>query len=136
MTLSTLLLKVLIKYYDNLGKRIFKKIQQDINKKKSATNDACHEDTTTILEGVSVYKYLEIVKDSRSNLIRSSLDEIPSKLMSRFERVRHTRLNANNLFSAKTQHAISLKNNHMDIVRLNAVDYSKLDEHCVRIGEE
>ncbi|TBU10798.1 hypothetical protein CWI38_1544p0010, partial [Hamiltosporidium tvaerminnensis] len=54
-----------LKHFAIESKRIFKKIQQDINKKKSATNDACHEDTTTILEGVSVYKYLEIVKDSR-----------------------------------------------------------------------
>ncbi|TBU11464.1 reverse transcriptase [Hamiltosporidium tvaerminnensis] len=59
----------------------------EINKEKSATNDKCCEDTATLLEGVSVYKYLGIIEDSRGIPTRSSFEEVQSKLISRVEKL-------------------------------------------------
>ncbi|TBU00191.1 hypothetical protein CWI36_1717p0010 [Hamiltosporidium magnivora] len=92
------------------------------------TNDTCCEDTATLLEGVIVYKYLGIIEDSRGIRTRSSFEEVQSKLISRVERLCHTRLNAKNLFSAINQHAISLINYHIGVLRLEPADFSKLDD--------
>ncbi|TBU02145.1 putative reverse transcriptase, partial [Hamiltosporidium tvaerminnensis] len=54
------------------AKEFLEVIGLDINKDKSATNDTCCEDTATFLEGVSVYKYLGILEDSRGIPTRSS----------------------------------------------------------------
>ncbi|TBU05586.1 hypothetical protein CWI36_0617p0020 [Hamiltosporidium magnivora] len=103
-----------------------------INKEKSTTNDACCEDTAILLEG--------IMKDSRSNPTRSSFNEVQSKLISRVERLCHTRLNAKNLLSAINQHAISLINYHVGVVRLELANFSKLDDAVravlININEE
>ncbi|TBT97893.1 hypothetical protein CWI37_2017p0010 [Hamiltosporidium tvaerminnensis] len=65
------------------------------------------------------------MKDSRSNPTRSSFNEVQSKLISRVERLCHTRLNAKNLLSAINQHAISLINYH---VGKNINEESDLEE--------
>ncbi|TBU00180.1 hypothetical protein CWI36_1720p0010, partial [Hamiltosporidium magnivora] len=77
---------------------------------------------------VSVYKYLGIIEDSRGIPTRSSFEEVQSKLISRVERLCHPRLNAKNLFSAINQHAISLINYHIGVLRLEPADFSKLDD--------
>ncbi|TBU10662.1 hypothetical protein CWI38_1622p0010, partial [Hamiltosporidium tvaerminnensis] len=77
---------------------------------------------------VSVYKYLGIIEDSRGIPTLSSFEEVQSKLISRVERLCHTRLNAKNLFSAINQHAISLINYHIGVLRLEPADFSKLDD--------
>ncbi|TBU20730.1 hypothetical protein CWI38_0028p0020 [Hamiltosporidium tvaerminnensis] len=110
------------------AKAFLEVIGLEINKEKSATNDMCCEDTATLLEGVSVYKYLGIIEDSRGIPTRSSFEEVQSKLISRVERLCHTRLNAKNLFSAINQHAISLINYHIGVLRLEPADFSKLDD--------
>ncbi|TBU20911.1 putative reverse transcriptase, partial [Hamiltosporidium tvaerminnensis] len=110
------------------AKEFLEVIGLEINKEKSATNDTCCEDTATLLEGVSVYKYLGIIEDSRGIPTRSSFEEVQSKLISRVERLCHTRLNAKNLFSAINQHAISLINYHIGVLRLEPADFSKLDD--------
>ncbi|TBU10069.1 reverse transcriptase, partial [Hamiltosporidium tvaerminnensis] len=94
------------------AKEFLEVIGLEINKEKSATNDTCCEDTATLLKGISVYKYLGIIEDSRGIPTPSSFEEVQSKLISRVERLCHTRLNAKNLFSAINQHAISLINYH------------------------
>ncbi|TBU11235.1 hypothetical protein CWI38_1310p0010, partial [Hamiltosporidium tvaerminnensis] len=49
-------------------------------------------------------------------------------IISRVERLCHTRLNAKNLFSAINQHAISLINYHIGVLRLEPAGFSKLDD--------
>ncbi|TBU19282.1 reverse transcriptase, partial [Hamiltosporidium tvaerminnensis] len=56
------------------AKEFLEVIGLEINKEKSATNDTCCEDTATLLEGVSVYKYLGIIEDSRGIPTRSSFE--------------------------------------------------------------
>ncbi|TBU10333.1 reverse transcriptase, partial [Hamiltosporidium tvaerminnensis] len=58
------------------AKEFLEVIGLEINKEKSATNDTCCEDTATLIEGVSVYKYLGIIEDSRGIPTRSSFEEV------------------------------------------------------------
>ncbi|TBU05341.1 hypothetical protein CWI36_0646p0040, partial [Hamiltosporidium magnivora] len=107
---------------------ILRKYRNNHKQKEVIQNDTCCEDTATLLEGVGVYKYLGIIEDSRGIPTRSSFEEVQSKLISRVERLCHTRLNAKNLFSAINQHAISLINYHIGVLRLEPADFSKLDD--------
>ncbi|TBU03776.1 hypothetical protein CWI39_0907p0010 [Hamiltosporidium magnivora] len=106
-----------LKKIAKIGRYVGEKLE--INKEKSPTNDLCCGESATLLRGVSVYKYLGIIEDSRGIPTRSSFEEVQSKLISRVERLCHTRLNAKNLFSAINQHAISLINYHIGVLRLN-----------------
>ncbi|TBU19956.1 reverse transcriptase, partial [Hamiltosporidium tvaerminnensis] len=101
------------------AKEFLEVIGLEINKEKSAKNDTCC---------VSVYKYLGIIEDSRGIPTRSSFEEVQSKLISRVKRCFHTRLNAKKLFNAINQHAISLINYHIGVLRLEPADFSKLDD--------
>ncbi|TBU11344.1 reverse transcriptase, partial [Hamiltosporidium tvaerminnensis] len=95
------------------AKEFLEVIGLEINKEKSAQ-----------MNRVCVYKYLGIIEDSRGIPTRSSFEEVQSKLISRVERFCHTRLIAENLFSAINQHAISLINYHIgldDVVRAELV---------------
>ncbi|TBU11605.1 hypothetical protein CWI38_1120p0010, partial [Hamiltosporidium tvaerminnensis] len=58
----------------------------------------------------------------------SSFEEVQSKLLSGVIRLCHTRLNAKNLFFAINQHAISLINYHIRVLRLEPSDFFKLDD--------
>ncbi|TBU11666.1 hypothetical protein CWI38_1092p0010, partial [Hamiltosporidium tvaerminnensis] len=109
-------------------KKFMNNIGLEINKEKSATNDPCCEDTATLLEGIGVYKYLGIIEDSRGIPTSKSFEEVQSKLIARVERLCRTRLNARNLFQAINQHAISLLNYHIGVLRLEPADFSKLDD--------
>ncbi|TBU04584.1 hypothetical protein CWI36_0743p0020 [Hamiltosporidium magnivora] len=51
-------------------------IRLEIDKDRSATYRVFCEDTDTLIEGVSVCDYLEIIEDSNSNPTLSSFDEI------------------------------------------------------------
>ncbi|TBU13754.1 hypothetical protein CWI38_0345p0030 [Hamiltosporidium tvaerminnensis] len=77
-------------------------VELEINKERSGTNDPCCKDTATLLEGIGVYKYLEIIEDSR---------EIPKAI----EKLCRTRLIARNLFQAINQHAISFLNYYIGL---------------------
>ncbi|TBU20298.1 reverse transcriptase [Hamiltosporidium tvaerminnensis] len=109
-------------------KMFMKNIGLEINREKSATNDSCCENTATLLEGIGVYKYLGIIEDSRGIPTRKSFEEVQTKLIARVERLCRTRLNARNLFQAINQHAISLINYHIGVLRLEPGDFSKLDD--------
>ncbi|TBT98090.1 putative reverse transcriptase [Hamiltosporidium magnivora] len=61
-----------------------------IYKEKSATNDTCCEDTSTLLEGRSVFKYLGIVEDSKGIPTSKSYEEIQNKLIVQVERLNRT----------------------------------------------
>ncbi|TBU19949.1 hypothetical protein CWI38_0165p0010 [Hamiltosporidium tvaerminnensis] len=91
------------------AKEFLEVIGLEINKEESATNDTCCEDTATLLESVN----------SRGIPTRSSFEEVQSKLISRVERLCHTRLNAKNLFSAINLHAILLRFEPADLFKFN-----------------
>ncbi|TBT99113.1 hypothetical protein CWI39_2139p0010 [Hamiltosporidium magnivora] len=53
-----------------------KMIRLEIDKDKSATFHGCCEDRDNLIEGVTVYKYLEIIEDSQSNPTLNAFYEI------------------------------------------------------------
>ncbi|TBT97397.1 hypothetical protein CWI39_2972p0010, partial [Hamiltosporidium magnivora] len=57
-----------------------------------------------------------------------SYEEVQTKLIARVERLCRTRLNARNLFQVINQHAISLLNYHIGVLRLGPAEFSKLDD--------
>ncbi|TBU13251.1 hypothetical protein CWI38_0488p0010, partial [Hamiltosporidium tvaerminnensis] len=67
-------------------------------------------------------------EDSRGIPTRKSFEEVQTKLIARVERLCRTRLNARNLFQVINQHAISLINYHIGVLRLEPGDFSKLDD--------
>ncbi|TBU04626.1 hypothetical protein CWI37_0109p0010 [Hamiltosporidium tvaerminnensis] len=62
------------------GKSFLKHICLEINKEKSATNDMCCEDSSTLLKDFGVYKSSRIVDDAQSNQMLSSFEEVQSCL--------------------------------------------------------
>ncbi|TBU12792.1 reverse transcriptase, partial [Hamiltosporidium tvaerminnensis] len=122
------------------AKEFSKVIGLEINKEKSATNDKCCEDTATLLEGVSVYKYLGIIEDSRGIPTRSSFEEVQSKLISRlYDAVRavlvknkiHLRPGCKErLYLPRTElgrglHSVELRSEHMLLQLLDCLMKSK-----------
>ncbi|TBU09859.1 hypothetical protein CWI39_0028p0010, partial [Hamiltosporidium magnivora] len=99
-----------------------------IKERIKTTNDPCCEDTATLLEGICVYKYLEIIEDSREIPKSKSFEEVQTKLLVRVERLFRTRFNARNLFQAINKSAISLLNYHIGVLRLEPPGFSKLDD--------
>ncbi|TBU20941.1 hypothetical protein CWI38_0008p0140 [Hamiltosporidium tvaerminnensis] len=84
----------------------------------SVTNDLCCEATDTLLGEI----------DSRGIPTVKSYEEVQTKLIARVERLCRTRLNARNLFQVINQHAISLLNYHIGVLRLGPAEFSKLDD--------
>ncbi|TBU11702.1 hypothetical protein CWI38_1075p0020 [Hamiltosporidium tvaerminnensis] len=77
---------------------------------------------------LNIFLELFKIEDSRGIQTRNSFEEVQSKLLSGVERLFHTRLNAKKLFSAINQHAISLINYQIGVLRLEPADFSKLDK--------
>ncbi|TBU18230.1 reverse transcriptase, partial [Hamiltosporidium tvaerminnensis] len=96
-------------------KKFVNNLEFKINKEKSPTNDLSCGESATLIRGVRIST-------------RSSFEEVQSKLLSRVERLCHTRYNAKILFSAINQHAISLINYHIGLLRLESAGFSKLDD--------
>ncbi|KAF7683369.1 LINE-1 reverse transcriptase like protein [Astathelohania contejeani] len=88
----------------------FKAIKLGINREKSATNNSQCKNTTTILDGTGVYKYLGIIEDHSSNIMRESFEKVRRELLARVNRLCESNLNLKNLFKAINKHAISLVN--------------------------
>ncbi|KAF7682912.1 hypothetical protein TCON_1880 [Astathelohania contejeani] len=109
----------------------FKAIGLVIYREKSATNDFQCEKTDTLLDGTGVYKYLGIIKDHSSNIMRESFEKVRRELLARLNRLCESNLNSKNLFKAINKHAISFVNYHIGLQHLGPVDFLKLD-HEIR----
>ncbi|KAF7682506.1 Retrovirus-related Pol polyprotein from type-2 retrotransposable element R2DM [Astathelohania contejeani] len=109
----------------------FKAIGLEIKREKSATNDSQCEKTATLLDGTGVYKYLGIIEEYSSNIMRESFEKVRRKLLARVNRLCESNLNSKNLFKAINEHAISLVNYHIKLQQLKPADFLKLD-HEIR----
>ncbi|KAF7679734.1 hypothetical protein TCON_2468 [Astathelohania contejeani] len=103
----------------------------EINRKKSATNDSQCENTATRLDGTRVYKYLGIIEDYSSNIMRESFEKVRRELLAKVNRLCNSYLNLKNLFKAINEHAISLVNYHVGLQHLEPADFLKFD-HEIR----
>ncbi|KAF7683224.1 hypothetical protein TCON_1556 [Astathelohania contejeani] len=110
---------------------LFRDMGLEINREMSATNDYQCENTVTIVDGTRVYKYLSIIEDHSSNIMRESFEKVRRELLARMNRLCESNLNSKNLFKAINEHAISLVNYHIGLQHLETADFLKLD-HEIR----
>ncbi|KAF7682802.1 hypothetical protein TCON_1980 [Astathelohania contejeani] len=109
----------------------FKAIGLEINRKKSGTNDSQCKNTATLPDGTGVYKYLGIIEDHSSNIMRESFEKVRRELLARVNRLCESNLNLKILFKAINEHAISLVKYHIRLQYLEPADFLKLD-HEIR----
>ncbi|KAI4290877.1 hypothetical protein PAPHI01_0151 [Pancytospora philotis] len=130
-------LKLFATSEDNLAKlademrAFFQAIGLEMNREKSATNSAVCEGFAELLEGAAGYKYLGIIEDKTGVPKRECFEKVRAELLARVERLCKTRLNARHLFHAINEHALSLTNYYVGVLRLEPRDFEELD-HAVR----
>lgn len=114
-------------------KEFFKAIGLEMNKEKSATNtEVCAEDAT-LIEGSQCYKYLGITETATSNISEESFKRVRSEIIKRTERLCKTNLNSRNLFKGINEHAISVINYHIGVLKLEPSDFKSLDDDIRKI---
>ncbi|KAI4293398.1 hypothetical protein PAPHI01_2672 [Pancytospora philotis] len=105
----------------------FKAVGFEMNKEKSATNSEVCADVAELLDGATGYKYLGITEDMTGTPKRETFERIKMELLCRVERLCATQLNAHNLIHGINEHAISLINYYVGVLRLEPQDYEELD---------
>ncbi|KAL6120527.1 hypothetical protein NUSPORA_02731 [Nucleospora cyclopteri] len=108
-------------------KRFLAVVELEINKSKSATNSPVCEADVMIIEGTQGYKCLGVIENSKSEDTGETAEKIRTELLARVERLCQTKLNGLNLFKAVNEHAISLINYYIGILKLELDDYARLD---------
>ncbi|KAF7683829.1 hypothetical protein TCON_0968 [Astathelohania contejeani] len=82
---------------------IFKLIGLEINREKSATNNSQCENTATLLDDTEVYKYLGIIEDHSSNIMRESFEKVRRELLARVNRLCDSNLNSKKFVQSNKQ---------------------------------
>ncbi|KAF7684131.1 hypothetical protein TCON_0670 [Astathelohania contejeani] len=97
----------------------FKAMGIEINREKSATNYSQRENTATLLNGTVVYKYLGIIEDHSSNIMRESFKKLRCELLTRVNRLCNLALYSKILFKAINEHLFFLSIFTLDYNNLN-----------------
>lgn len=114
-------------------KEFFKAVGLEMNKDKSATNsEACTEDAT-LLEGIQSYKYLGVIETANSSVSEETFNKVRNEILKRTKRLCETKLNSKNLFRGINEHAVSVINYHIGILKLEPSDYIKLDDDIRKV---
>ena len=117
----------------NETKVFFETIGLEMNKEKSATNClSCSEDAQ-LLEGHQGYKYLGTIKNLASIVMEETINKIKAEMIKRTEALCATKLNAKNLFKAINEHAISVINYHVGVLKLEPDDFVKIDKEIRKV---
>ena len=120
-----LLLKETKDFFDTVG--------LEMNKDKSATNTkACAEDAT-LLEGIQSYKYLGITQNACSSISEESFKKVRNEILKRTKRLCETKLNSKNLFKGINEHAISVINYHIGVLKLEPGDFKTIDDDIRKV---
>ena len=114
-------------------KKFFETIGLEMNKEKSATNSSACAESAELLEGPKGYKYLGIIEDAKSSVTSESLEKIKNEILKRTERLCATKLNAKNLFKAINEHAISVINYHIGVLKLEPKAFEEIDNEIRKI---
>ncbi|EQB60357.1 hypothetical protein NAPIS_ORF02072 [Vairimorpha apis BRL 01] len=126
-------LKLLAENQDDLKsmieetKNFFKTVGLEVNREKSATNCIGCEEDAVILEGSQGYKYLGITEDSSSVIKIETFTKVKTEILRRVESLCMTKLNGVNMIRAINEHAISVINYHVGLLKLEPEEYKKLD---------
>ena len=114
-------------------KEFFRTIGLEMNKDKSATNtEACAKEAK-LLEGIGSYKYLGITETACSSISEDTFIKVRNEIINRTKRLCETNLNAKNLFKAINEHAISVINYHIGVLKLEPSEFSKIDDEIRKV---
>jgi len=114
-------------------KEFFRTIGLEMNKDKSATNTkACAEDAS-LLEGIQSYKYLGITETASSSISEETFIKVRDEIINRTKRLCETKLNSKNLFKGINEHAISVINYHIGVLKLEPCKYSSIDDEIRKV---
>ncbi|EQB61288.1 hypothetical protein NAPIS_ORF01136, partial [Vairimorpha apis BRL 01] len=102
-----------------------------MNREKSATNCTGCESDAVVLEGHQGYKYLGITEDASCIVKRETFEKVRKEILCRVEKLCMTKLNGKNMIRAINEHAISVINYHVGLVKLEPSDFKSLD-HDIR----
>ncbi len=108
-------------------KKFFKAVGLEVNREKSATNCSGCEDDAVLLEGSQGYKYLGITEDPSSTIKRETFEKVKTEIIKRTEKLCMTKLSGKNMFKAINEHAISVINYHIGLLKLEPADFRSLD---------
>ncbi|KAF9764287.1 hypothetical protein NGRA_0687 [Nosema granulosis] len=109
-------------------KRFFNTVGLEMNRLKSATNSTTCENDAVLIEGLQGYKYLGIAEDSSSSIKYETFEKVKKEILGRIDRLCKTNLNGVNLFRAINEHAISVINYHIGLIKLEPEEFEKLDQ--------
>ncbi|KAM0681371.1 hypothetical protein GINT2_000573 [Glugoides intestinalis] len=117
-------------------KEFFKAIGLEMNKDKSATNTEVSSEDATLLEGIQSYKYLGITETASSSISEDSFKKVRDEIFKRVRKLCGTRLNSKNLFKGMKEHAISVINYHIGVLKFEPKDFCKMDDEIrkIRLG--
>ena len=115
----------------SLTSGFLKKIGLVINDKKSATKEC--KDYANLLEEHEGYKYLGVLEDRTGRTMHETKKKIVKIICDRAERLCKSKLNAENLFWALNEHALSLLNYYVGLVEFEHEDLDKLDQEIRKI---
>ncbi|XP_029656130.1 uncharacterized protein LOC115230029 [Octopus sinensis] len=105
----------------------FKTVGLEMNSEKSASNVKSLSCCET-LEGVKGYRYLGVLEDAGSNVLKSKvMDSILGNVKERITMLSKTKLNAVNLFHAINEHAISLYNYYIGLINIEPHEFDCID---------
>ncbi|KAL6122029.1 hypothetical protein NUSPORA_00983 [Nucleospora cyclopteri] len=80
------------------------------------------------MDGTQGYKYLGIIENSKSEDTGETAEKIKVELLARVERLCKTKLNGKNLFRAINEHAISLVNYYINVLKIEPDGFARLNE--------
>ena len=112
-------------------REFFDTVGLEINRAKSATNSAVCAGMAELLDNAGGYKYLGVIEDRTGVPTRESYSKLKAELLLRVGRLCESQLNARNLIHGINEHAMSLLNYYVGVLRLEAGDFAELD-HAVR----
>ncbi|EQB59819.1 hypothetical protein NAPIS_ORF02647 [Vairimorpha apis BRL 01] len=118
---------VVLKLMKEETKNFFRCVGLEMNKDKSATNCMGCSDDAVVLEGSQGYKYLGITEDASSTIKKETFEKVKTEILARVERLCSTKLNGKNMIRAINEHAISVINYHIGLLKLEPEDFKSLD---------
>ncbi|KAL6122446.1 hypothetical protein NUSPORA_00483 [Nucleospora cyclopteri] len=80
------------------------------------------------MDGNQRYKYLGIIENSKSEDMGETAEKCKVELLDRVENLCKTKLNGKNLFRAINEHAISLINYYIGVLKIKPDDFARLND--------
>ena len=111
----------------------FNTIGLEINKEKSATNAATCRTVAAEVSGVEGYKYLGITENGKNEISPKTWERIKKEMITRVENLCQTKLNGKNMMRAINEHAISLINYYVGVLKLEPEEYENMDKEIRQI---